>query len=88
MQKLWLCLCMCDGHPGEGWGWGGVGQGGIILLKNYECVCVYMWGEPVSQRGGSRNFQNWVQHRHIQIWKCHWSQGYKMTQTEMPIKNS
>ena len=24
----------------------------------------------------------------IQIWKCEWSQGYKMTQNKLPIKNS
>ena len=32
-------------------------------------------------------FEN-MKSRDIQIWKCEWTQGKKMTQSKSPIKNS
>ena len=79
----WVCVSI-GGH-----GWKGLGMGvcvwamgeGSVGMGVWECLNPYIhlnWFPRISN----------PYCRDIQTRKCEWSQGYKMTQTKLPIKNS
>ena len=61
----------------------------LKIVNYFTCMqhffCRWQWHPEVDLNWYPRISNPYC--RDIQIWKCEWSQGYKITQTKLPIKN-